>query len=187
MSSLKVPHHARSFAGLEHVRCHRRYVSLMSLNLKSLASVLARAQDRERDRPWDGLSRERAMDAEDGYTHRPGDQSSPGLPGRERPGRARVMRRVSQAFACTVGLAVGWGMWARVDAREEPQPQSTRQRERCAAGAFSSTSIAPAIVSTAALVSVGSCTPPRCRVGPYPRTARYTASGSTDAANVVCQ
>src|SRR5262245_14231734 len=103
----------------------------------------------------------------------------------ERPGRARVMRRVSRAFACTVGFAVGWSVSPWVAAREEPQPQRTRSVDRCAAATFSSASIEPAIVSAAELVPAGSFTLPgsRATLEALPQFCRVQAhvSASTDS------
>lgn len=93
------------------------------------------------------------------------------------------MRRVSRAFACTVGLAVGSVAPPWVGTREKPQPQSTRPVERCAVGALSSS--VSAVVSTAELVSAGSFTPPNSRVAleGLPQFCRVQAhvSPSTDS------
>lgn len=55
----------------------------MLLNQYDLTLVRFGASVLGRDRLWDRLSRKRAMRAEDGYTHRPGDQPSPRLPHEE--------------------------------------------------------------------------------------------------------
>ena len=55
----------------------------MLLNYYDLTLVRFGAPVLGRDRLWDRLSRKRAIRAEDGYTHRPGDQPSPRLPHEE--------------------------------------------------------------------------------------------------------